>query len=91
MPSPKGKWTFEDVSELLKPAEGTLQLQAATLGNKSATLCETVAEAGITATGGPIAENKAILVPKDAALWVAFLFVKTPLPWRAFCGILYVL
>ena len=71
MPSPKGKWTFEDVSELLKPAEGTLQLQAATLGNKSATLCETVAEAGITATDGPIAENKAILVPKDAALWVA--------------------
>ena len=71
MPSPKGKWTFEDVSELLKPAEGTLQLQAAALGNKSATLCETVAEAGITATDGPIAENKAILVPKDAALWVA--------------------
>ena len=71
VPSPKGKWAFEDASELLKPAEGTLQLQAATLANKSATLCETAAEAGITAIDGPIAENKAILVPKAAALWVA--------------------
>ena len=70
-PSPKGKWTFEDVSELLKPAEGTLQLQAATLGNKSATLCETAAEGGITAADGPTAGNKAILVPKETALWVA--------------------
>ncbi|MBO4642961.1 MAG: hypothetical protein J5661_08930, partial [Bacteroidaceae bacterium] len=71
VPSPKGKWTFEDASDLLKPAEGALQLQAATLGNKSATLCETAAEAGITAIDGPTAENKAILVPKAAALWVA--------------------
>ena len=71
VPSPKGKWTFENASNLLEASEGALQLQAATLGNKSATLCETAAEAGITATDGPTAENKAILVPKNAALWVA--------------------
>ena len=71
VPSPKGKWTFENASNLLEASEGALQLQAATIGNKSATLCETAAEAGITATDGPTAENKAILVPKNAALWVA--------------------
>ena len=71
VPAPKGKWTFENASNLLEASEGALQLQPAIIGAKSATLCDTPEAAGITTIDGPTAANKAILVPKDAALWVA--------------------
>ncbi|MBQ1634826.1 MAG: hypothetical protein II050_09075, partial [Bacteroidaceae bacterium] len=71
VPAPKGKWTFENASNLLEASEGALQLQPAIIGAKSATLCDTPEAAGIATIDGPTAANKAILVPKDAALWVA--------------------
>jgi hypothetical protein len=61
-----GKWTFENTDNLLKPAEGILQLQPISVGTKSVTLCETLDEVGIVAAEGPTAENKAVFVPKNA-------------------------
>ncbi len=71
VPAPQGKWTFSNAESLFEPAEGTIQLQAATIAAKSATLRDTPADAGIVAAEGPMADNKAILVPSNAALWVA--------------------
>ena len=70
-PEPQAKWTFENADNLLEPAVGTMQLQPVAVSNKSVTKVGTPDEVGIVAADGPKAENKAVLVPKDAALFVA--------------------
>jgi len=70
VPTPDGQWTFEDAANLMKPVQGGMTMQPCLVGSKSVTVVETLEEAGITATDGPSADNKAILVPKDAALKV---------------------
>ena len=69
-PAPQAKWTFANADNLLEPAVGTIQLQPVSVSYHGATKVATLAEVGIVAADGPTAENKAILVPKDAALWV---------------------
>ncbi|MBP5619125.1 MAG: hypothetical protein J6X23_01585, partial [Bacteroidaceae bacterium] len=71
VPAPKGKWTFENASNLLEASAGALQLQPVIVGTKTATLCETPDQAGIAASDGPTAANKASGVPKTGGLGVA--------------------
>ncbi|MBO4641868.1 MAG: discoidin domain-containing protein, partial [Bacteroidaceae bacterium] len=61
-----GKWTFEKADNLLKPAEGILQLQPISVGKYSVNVCETLDEVGIVPAEGPTAEDKAVFVPRFA-------------------------
>ena len=70
VPTPDGQWKFEDAANLMKPNVGSMTMQPCIVGNKSVSVVETLEEAGITAVEGPSADNKAILVPKNAALKV---------------------
>ena len=80
-PSPLAKWTFENADNLLEPAVGTIQLLPFAVGNKSVAKVETPEEVGIVAADGPTAENKAVLVPKDAALYVVRNAENTTVNW----------
>ncbi|MCR4922337.1 MAG: LamG domain-containing protein [Bacteroidaceae bacterium] len=71
VPEAAGRWTFDNVENLLATSEGSLTLTPATIGKKSITLVETLNEASIYATDGPLSKNKAIFVPKNSALMVA--------------------
>ncbi len=66
--APDGQWKFEDVDNLLKPEQGNPSLQPCIVGKKQISVAESLGEAGIAAIEGPTADNKAILVPKNAAL-----------------------
>ena len=70
VPDPDGQWSFEDASDLLKPAQGNLTLTPMFVGSKKIEVAETPAAAAIVAAEGPTAEDKAILVPKISALRV---------------------
>ncbi len=70
VPTPNGKWTFEDATDLLKVEQGGMTMKPCTVGSKSVTEVETLEEAGIVPAEGPTAENKAILVPRSSALKV---------------------
>ena len=71
VPEAAGRWTFDNVDDLLATSEGNLTLTPATIGTKSITLVGTPNEASISTTDGPLSKNKAILVPKNSALMVA--------------------
>ena len=66
--APDGQWKFEDGSNLLKPEQGNLSLQPCVVGKKQISVAESLGEAGIAAIEGSTDDNKAILVPKNAAL-----------------------
>ncbi|MCR4921303.1 MAG: LamG domain-containing protein [Bacteroidaceae bacterium] len=71
VPAPAGRWTFDDVSNLLKCDEGSLTIQPAIIpGNKQVQEVATVADANILTADGPLEDNKAILVPKASSLKV---------------------
>ena len=71
VPEAAGRWTFDNVDDLLATSEGNLTLTPATIGTKSITLVGTPNEASISTTDGPLSKNKAILLPKNSALMVA--------------------
>ncbi len=68
VPEPSGQWTFDNPSNLLAAAKGSLSLSPAVIGSASIS-ASTVSEAGITAAEGPKGSS-AILVPATSALKV---------------------
>ncbi|MBQ7180598.1 MAG: hypothetical protein IJR87_04820, partial [Bacteroidaceae bacterium] len=70
LPEPDGMWTFGNAENLLAADKGSLQLLPAVTGSKSITLCENLADAGITSVAGPTSSNQAIMVPAASALMV---------------------
>ncbi len=71
VPAPAGRWTFDDVSNLLKCDEGSLTILPAVVpGNQQVQEVATVADANIVTADGPLEDNKAILVPKASSLKV---------------------
>lgn len=67
-PAPTGSWLFEDTTDLLKATTGNDLLPGTELVNKTATIVDSAAEAGITAIAGPSDTNKAINIPKTGLL-----------------------
>lgn len=70
VPEAAGRWTFDNVDNLLATSEGSLKIIPATFGNKSITLVETAADANIVTVDGPLARNKAVFVPAYSAFEV---------------------
>ena len=72
VPDPLGWWTFDNPDDLMREDGYSLAyITAAYKGNDgSPTMTNNPAEAGIKATAGPTEENGAIMVPKDAYLWL---------------------
>ncbi len=68
VPEPSGQWTFDNPSNLLAAAKGSLSLSPAVIGSSSIS-ASTVSEAGITAAEGSKGSS-AILVPATSALKV---------------------
>ena len=68
-PEPSGQWKFDDPSDLMAAAKGSLLLTPAVIGDHSIS-AGTIGEAGITAADGPTAGSAAILVPAASALKV---------------------
>ena len=67
---PDGQWTFQDADNLLKPAQGKMSLTPMAVGNKKVEEAESLESVGIQPAEGPSDENKAITIPKNAALRV---------------------
>ena len=70
LPEPDGMWTFGNAENLLAADKGSLQLLPAVTGSKSITVCENLADAGITTAAGPTSKTSAIMVPAASALKV---------------------
>ena len=71
VPDPLGWWTFDDPNDLMKEEGYTMAyITAAYKGGDGPTMTYDPAEAGIKAIAGPTEENGAIVVPKDAYLWL---------------------
>ena len=68
-PEPSGQWKFDNPSDLLTAAKGSLLLTPAVIGDHSIS-AGTIGDAGITAADGPTAGSTAILVPATSALKV---------------------
>ena len=68
-PEPSGQWTFDNPSDLLASAVGSMQMTPAVVGSASVTDA-TLGEAGIVAADGTTADDGAIFVPKNSALKV---------------------
>ena len=68
-PEPSGQWKFDNPSDLLAAAKGSLVLTPAVIGEASIS-AGTIGDAGITAADGPTAGSTAILVPATSALKV---------------------
>ena len=68
-PEPSGQWKFDNPSDLLASAVGSMQMTPAVAGTSSVTDA-TLEEAGIVAANGTTADDGAIFVPKNSALKV---------------------
>ena len=68
-PEPSGQWKFDNPSNLLASAVGSMQMTPAVAGTSSVTDA-TLEEAGIVAANGTTADDGAIFVPKNSALKV---------------------
>lgn len=66
-PEPIGWWTFDNPDDLLA-CTGVATLKGATHSKGNVTVCEELAESGITAVAGPEEDNGAISVPKYSSL-----------------------
>ena len=70
VPEPTAQWSFNNAEDLMAPDKGSLTLTPALLGAKSITP-STLSETEIVQTAGPTDTDKAIYVPKKAALKVS--------------------
>lgn len=70
IPEPLGIWTFDDKDDLLNGGSYPAILRGAFKGGEGPETTTDLAAAGIVPTDGPTEDNGAILVPKDAYLWL---------------------
>ena len=70
IPTPAGRWTFDDTSDLLKKEGGGMSLTPCTVSGTTVTTKDNAAQANITATTGSTSANKAVKIPAASALKV---------------------